>query len=141
MGQVRNILVIDDDPDIREALTTVLQSHGYQVATAGDGVEGLDRLKTGKTDLIILDLIMPKMDGFAMYKRLRSPDQAEYGDIPILILTSLREESSRRRLELETGMEMAVDDYVEKPISPAIMLQRVEKLLQKAAQAEILISD
>ncbi|MCL0034822.1 response regulator [Dehalococcoidia bacterium] len=59
MGQGRNILVIDDDSDILEALTTVLQSQGYQVATARDGVEGLDKLKTGKTDLIILDLIMP----------------------------------------------------------------------------------
>ncbi|MCL0078934.1 response regulator [Dehalococcoidia bacterium] len=141
MGQGRNILVIDDDPDILEALTTVLQSQGYQVATARDGVEGLDKLKTSKPDLIILDLIMPRMDGFEMYKRLKDPDRPDYGDIPILLLTSLREESSRRRFELETGMEMAVDDYVEKPISPQIMLERVEKLLQKAAQAEILISD
>ncbi|MCL0060152.1 response regulator [Dehalococcoidia bacterium] len=104
-------------------------------------MEGLNRLKTSKPDLIILDLIMPNMDGFAMYKMLKDPEQAEYADIPILLLTSLREESSRRRFELETGMEMAVDDYVEKPISPQIMLERVEKLLQKAAQAEILISD
>ncbi|MCL0069727.1 response regulator [Dehalococcoidia bacterium] len=141
MGQGRNILVIDDDPDILEALTTVLESRGYQVATARDGVEGLDKLKTSKPDLIILDLIMPRMDGFEMYKRLKDPDRPDYGDIPILLLTSLREESSRRRFELETGMEMAVDDYVEKPISPQIMLERVEKLLQKAAQAEILISD
>ncbi|MCL0090026.1 response regulator [Dehalococcoidia bacterium] len=141
MGQGRNILVVDDDPDILEVLTTVLESRGYQVATARDGVEGLDKLKTGKPDLIILDLIMPRMDGFEMYKRLKDPEQAEYADIPILLLTSLREESSRRRFELETGMEMAVDDYVEKPISPQIMLERVEKLLQKAAQAEILISD
>ncbi|MCL0094150.1 response regulator [Dehalococcoidia bacterium] len=141
MGQGRNILVVDDDPDILEALTTVLESRGYQVATARDGVEGLNRLKTGKPDLIILDLIMPNMDGFAVYKMLKDPEQAEYADIPILLLTSLREESSRRRFELETGMEMAVDDYVEKPISPQIMLERVEKLLQKAAQAEILISD
>ncbi|MCL0079339.1 response regulator [Dehalococcoidia bacterium] len=141
MGQGRNILVIDDDPDILEALTTVLESRGYQVATARDGVEGLNRLKTSKPDLIILDLIMPRMDGFEMYKRLKNPDRPDYGDIPILLLTSLREESSRRRFELETGMEMAVDDYVEKPISPQIMLERVEKLLQKAAQAEILISD
>ena len=141
MEEGRKILVIDDDPDILEALTTVLESQGYQVAIARDGAEGLDRLRAEKTDLIILDLIMPRMDGFAMYKRLKNPDRPDYGDIPILLLTSLREESSRRRFELETGMEMAVDDYVEKPISPQIMLERVEKLLQKAAQAEILISD
>jgi len=140
MEEGRKILVIDDDPDILEALTTVLESQGYQVATARDGVEGLDRLRAEKTDLIILDLIMPRMNGFEMYKRLKNPERPDYGDIPILLLTSLREESSRRRFELETGMEMAVDDYVEKPISPQIMLERVKKLLQKAAQAEILIS-
>jgi len=140
MEEGRKILVIDDDPDILEALTTVLESQGYQVATARDGAEGLDRLRAENTDLIILDLIMPRMDGFAMYKMLKNPDRPDYGDIPILLLTSLREESSRRRFELETGMEMAVDDYVEKPISPQIMLERVKKLLQKAAQAEILIS-
>ncbi len=139
MRHGHKILVIDDDPDILEALTTVLESQGYLVATARDGAEGLDRLKAEKPDLIILDLIMPRMDGFAMYKRLKNPEEAEYGDIPILLLTSLREESSRRRFELETGMEMAVDDYVEKPILPPIMLQRIEKLLQRAAEDLILI--
>jgi len=124
------ILIIDDDPDILEALTMILGAKGYQVVTAKNGVEGLASLKTEKPDLMILDLLMPKMDGFAVCKELQDPRWAKYRDMPILILTSVREEASRRRYELETGLELDVDDYVEKPISPEVLLERVENLLK-----------
>ena len=97
------ILTVDDDPDILDALTMILESKGYQVVTARDGVEALAKLETEKPDLIILDLLMPKMDGFGVYKKLQEPKYAKYKDMPILILTSVREEASRRRYELETG--------------------------------------
>jgi len=125
------ILVIDDDPDIREALTIILEAQGYQVATASDGLEGLENIKAEKPDLIILDLLMPKMDGFAVCKELQDVRWSKYRDIPILILTSVREEASRRRYELETGLQLDVADYVEKPISPDIFLERVGTLLKK----------
>jgi len=125
------ILVIDDDPDILNALTMILESTGYQVVTARDGVEGLANLKAEKPDLMILDLLMPKMDGFSVCKELQDPRWSRYRDIPILILTSVREEASRRRYELETGLELNVDDYVEKPISPDVMLERVGKLIKR----------
>lgn len=125
------ILVVDDDPDIREALTMILESQGYQVVTAQDGIEALANLKAETPDLMVLDLLMPKMDGFAVCKELKHPKWSKYADIPILILTSVREEASRRRYELETGMELDVADYVEKPIIPPVLLQRVEKLLKK----------
>jgi len=125
------ILVIDDDPDILDALAMILQSQGYQVVTARDGVEGLANLKAEKPDLMILDLLMPKMDGFAVCKELQDPRWSKYKDIPILILTSVREEASRRRYELETGLELDVDDYVEKPVSPDILLKRVGKLIKR----------
>jgi len=128
------ILVVDDDPDILEALTMILESQGYQVVTAQDGVEGLANLKAEKPDLMILDLLMPKMDGFAVCKELQDPRWAKYRDIPILILTSVREEASRRRYELETGLELDVDDYVEKPVSPDILLERVGRLIKKKEQ-------
>lgn len=134
MEQRSKILVVDDDPDILEALTTILESQGHQVVTARDGVEGLASLRAERPDLLIMDLLMPKMDGFAVCKELKDPRWAKYADVPILILTSVREEASRRRYELETGMELDVDDYVEKPISPATLLQRVEKLLKKRAK-------
>lgn len=125
------ILVVDDDPDIREALTMILESQGYHVVTAQDGIEALADLKAEKPDLMILDLLMPKMDGFAVCKELKDPRWSKYAGVPILMLTSVREEASRRRYELETGMELDVADYVEKPIAPPVLLQRVEKLLKK----------
>ncbi|MCX8126952.1 MAG: response regulator, partial [Dehalococcoidia bacterium] len=103
----------------------------YQVVTAQDGIEALANLKAEAPDLMILDLLMPKMDGFAVCKELKHPRWSKYAEIPILILTSVREEASRRRYELETGMELDVADYVEKPIVPPVLLQRVEKLLKK----------
>ena len=125
------ILVIDDDPDILEALAMILESQGYEVVTATDGVEGLANLKAEKPDLMILDLLMPKMDGFAVCKELQDPRWSKYRDIPILILTSVREEASRRRYELETGLELDVDDYIEKPVSPDILIQRVGNLIKR----------
>ena len=131
----QKILVVDDDPDILDALTMILESQGYQVVTARDGIEGLANLKAEKPDLMILDLLMPKMDGFAVCKELQDPRWSKYRDIPILILSSVREEASRRRYELETGLELGVADYVEKPISPDVLLERVEKLTKKKQQA------
>ena len=125
------ILVVDDDPDILDAVTMILESQGYKVVTARDGIEGLATLKAENPDLMILDLMMPKMDGFAVCKELQDPRWSKYKGIPILILTSVREEASRRRYELETGLELDVDDYVEKPVSPDILLGRVKKLIQK----------
>ena len=125
------ILIVDDDPDILDALTMILEAKDYQVITAQDGVEGLANLKAEKPDLLILDLLMPKMDGFAVCKELQDPRWSKFRDIPILILTSVREEASRRRYELETGLELDVDDYVEKPIAPDVLLERVGKIIKK----------
>ncbi len=129
------ILVVDDDPDILDALTMILESKGYTVITAQNGIEALANLKADKPDLMILDLLMPKMDGFAVCKELQDARWSKYRNVPILILTSVREEASRRRYELETGLELDVDDYVEKPISPDILLERVERLIKKKGKA------
>jgi len=125
------ILVIDDDYDIFEAIAMIFESHGYQVVTARDGIEGLASLKAEKPDLIILDLLMPKMDGFSFLKELKEPNWAEFTETPILILTSVREEASRRRYELETGQALGVDDYIVKPISPEALLRKVSKVLKR----------
>ena len=125
------ILVVDDDPDILDAVALILESQGYEVVTARDGIEGLANLKAEQPDLMILDLMMPRMDGFAVCKELQDPRWSKYKDIPILVLTSVREEASRRRYELETGLELDVDDYVEKPMSPDILLKRVSTLIKR----------
>lgn len=132
MADNEKILVVDDDPDIRTVLSALLESKGYQVVTASDGKEGLDTLKAEKPDLMILDLLMSEMDGFAVMKKLKDPRWAKYSNIPIMVLTSVREDASRRRYELETGVTMDVDDYLEKPINPPVVLERVERLLNKA---------
>jgi two-component system alkaline phosphatase synthesis response regulator PhoP len=127
----RKILIVDDDPDILAAIGAVLEARNYEIATARDGEEGLARLKKEKPDLMILDLLMPRKDGFAVCKELKDPRWSKYSDMPILILTSVREEVSRRRYELETGLSLDVDDYVEKPIDPFLLVERVENLLKK----------
>lgn len=135
MEQKAKILIVDDDPDIAEAIGAVLEAHSYQVIRAPDGEAGLAKLREERPNLMILDLLMPRMDGFAVCKELRDPRWAKYANVPILILSSIREEASRRRYELETGLELDVDDYVEKPIDPFVLMQRVEKLLKKGRKA------
>ena len=125
------ILVVDDDPDIVDAVSMILESHRYQVVSAQDGVEGLAKLRAEEPSLMILDLLMPKMDGFAVCKELQDPRWSKYRSIPILILSSVREEASRRRYELETGLDLDVDDYLEKPISADTLLERVKNLVNK----------
>ena len=125
------ILIVDDDPDILDAMTMIMESQGYDVVTARDGIEGLANLKSENPDLLILDLMMPKMDGFAVCKELQDPRWSKFKEMPILILTSVREDASRRRYELETGLALNVVDYVEKPISPDTLLQRVERLIKR----------
>jgi CheY-like chemotaxis protein len=137
MSDRARILVVDDDPDIIKAATRVLESQGYQVISALNGEECLERIREGEPDLIILDLLMPKLDGFGVCRELReNAEYADYAGIPVLIATAVREEASRRRYELETGADLNVDDYVEKPIRPLDLLYRVEKLLQKSKEVE-----
>lgn len=130
MEEKAKILVVEDDPDILDALTMILGTQpDYQVTTAGDGLQCLEKIAQGIPDLIVLDLLMPRMDGFAVIRELR--ENPKYPPMPILILTSVREDASRRRYELETGLEMDVQDYIEKPVAPAELLHRVGKLLKK----------
>ncbi len=125
------ILVVDDDPDIRDVLEDLLESEGYEVVTANDGTQGLEAIKSESPDLMILDLLMPVMDGFAVCKQLQDPRWSKWKEMPILILTSVREEVSQRRYELETGLRLGVDDYTEKPIDPDVILDRVKMLLER----------
>ena len=131
MEQQAKILLVDDDPDIIEAMSAVLKSHNYNIVTARDGQDGLVKLRSEKPDLMILDLMMPKMDGFAVCQELQDPRWSKYSDIPIIILTSVKEDAGRRRYELGSGLELKVNDYLEKPIDPLLLLRRVETYLRK----------
>ena len=130
MRQQYKILVVDDDPDIIEAITAVLESvEEYDVRTARDGLACMQAVKEDVPDLLILDLLMPRMDGFAVVRDLR--ENPRYRKLPIMILTSVRADASYRRYELETGLRMDVQDYIEKPMPPAELMRRVSKLLKR----------
>ncbi|MCX7683546.1 MAG: response regulator [Anaerolineae bacterium] len=130
MEQKFKILVVDDDPDIIEAITTILESvDEYEVRTARDGLQCMQAIKEEVPHLLILDLLMPRMDGFAVIRDLR--ENPRYRQLPIMILTSVREDASYRRYELEMGVRMDVQDYIEKPVPPAELLRRVGNLLKR----------
>jgi CheY-like chemotaxis protein len=98
------------------------------LGTARDGRQCLALIKQELPDLLILDMLMPRLDGWGVIRELRSDPL--YADLPIMVLTTVVEDASRRRYELEVGMEMDVQDYLQKPAKPAELLQRVEKLLK-----------
>jgi CheY-like chemotaxis protein len=124
------ILVVDDDPDIREVAGIILETQDYKVVTAANGVEALAMLRQEKPDLMILDLLMPGMDGFAVCKELQDARWSRFRDMPIIILSSVQQDASRRRYELETGLEMEVADFIEKPLVPDVLIKRVAKLIK-----------
>jgi CheY-like chemotaxis protein len=125
------ILIADDDPDILESIITVLKSQPYRLRTARDGRQCLEFVRKRVPDLLILDLLMPKMDGFAVMRELRR--DPTFGNLPIMVLTAVLEDASHRRYELETGGRMKVQDYIEKPVAPVELLRRVRKALEQAA--------
>jgi DNA-binding response OmpR family regulator len=124
-------LVVDDDPDMREALQMILESADYTVVSAEDGEQCLSMLKQEQPDLLILDLLMPRMDGFEVCKALKDPRYAKFARMPIIILSSVQAGVSQRRYELETGVQLDVDDYVEKPIEGRVLIERVGKIIKR----------
>ena len=127
------ILVVDDDPDILDGFLAVLESQPYRLQTARDGKRCLEMLEIERPVLLILDLLMPRMDGFAVIRFLR--ENPEYDKLPIMVLTTVVEDASRRRYELETGMGMDVQDYIQKPVLPGELIRRVKRRLEPAPQS------
>ena len=123
------ILIVDDDPDIIEGILMILETQPYRLETARDGKQCMEKVSQGVPDLLILDLLMPRMDGWGVIREMRSTPK--YSSVPILILSTVIEDASHRRYELETGMSMDIQGYVQKPAKPASLLQRVEKILTK----------
>jgi len=131
MEEQATILIVDDDPDILEGILMILDTQPYRTATAGDGIKCMKMMEEEVPDLLILDLLMPRMDGWGVIREMRS--EPRFANVPILILTTVVEDASRRRYELETGMTMDVQDYVQKPARPDDLIQRVKKMLAAKA--------
>ena len=116
-----NILVVDDDPHIRELVRHFLQNEGFVVHEAADGAEALAVLESVKADLVILDIMMPNMDGWQLCRQLR-----ELFDIPLLMLTAKGETAQKIK-----GFQLGTDDYIVKPFEPLELIARVKALLRR----------
>ena len=114
-------MVVDDDPHMRELARVFLRDEGFDVYEASDGLEALEQLETTKMDLVILDIMMPNMDGWDLCRELR----AAY-DIPLLMLTAKGETSQKIK-----GFELGTDDYLVKPFEPLELVARVKALLKR----------
>lgn len=128
MQENPSILIVDDDPDILDGILMILESQEYHLRTARDGVMCLELLEEETPNLLILDLLMPRMDGWGVIREVRS--DPKFANMPIMILTTVIEDASRRRYELEMGYSMDIQAYIEKPAKPQELIAQVEKLLQ-----------
>lgn len=135
MSKQQNILVVDDERTIREVVRRYLELEGFAVTEAETGPQALSMLHTNAPDLIVLDVMLPGVDGFAITRKLRNP--AEYtplsveGEIPIILLTARTNEVDR-----VAGFEVGADDYVVKPFSPRELVARVKAVLRRSVSSD-----
>lgn len=115
------ILVIEDDLDIQEIIREFLFANGYIVEVAEDGLKGIEKFNSGKFDLVLLDIMLPKIDGFVVCEIIRKTSK-----VPIIMLTALEEEQDQIK-----GFELEVDDYITKPFSVNLLVKRVEAVFRR----------
>ena len=127
--KARKVLIADDEPDILEILKYNLVNEGYQVVTAKDGDEAVEKARIFLPDLIVLDIMMPKKSGVQVCEVLRG--QSAFRNTLIIFLTALNDESTQIR-----GLETGADDYVSKPISPKVFISRVNALFRRVPKKE-----
>jgi two-component system phosphate regulon response regulator PhoB len=125
-----SILVVDDEEDVLELVRYNLDKSGYQVETASSGEEALAKARRKLPDLVILDLMLPGMDGLEVCKKLKNDAKTE--GLPIIVLTAKGEET-----DIVTGLELGADDYVTKPFSPKVLIARVRRILRRAVSREV----
>ena len=128
------ILVVDDDPNVQRLLQHTLKQEGYEVVIAADGAEGFRLWSTEAPDLVLLDVMLPKLDGYQVASRIRA-EEAANTHVPIIMLTAEREVEQKVR-----GLRAGADDYLIKPFHPAELLARIKSLLARFAPRETLLS-
>ncbi|MFY8024377.1 MAG: response regulator [Sediminibacterium sp.] len=128
-GKAKQILIADDEPDILEIIRYNLEKEGYEVLTAKDGNEAIEKAKEFYPDLIILDIMMPRKNGVEVCQILRT--QPSFQDTLIIFLTAMSDESSQIK-----GLETGADDYISKPISPKVLVSRVNALFRRVTNKE-----
>ncbi len=122
---MKRILIVEDEQDIQELLEAYLGDAGYETATAGDGIEAVSRFQQEAFDLVLLDVMLPKLDGFGVCELIRRQSQ-----VPILMLTALDGEAEQLR-----GFDLEIDDYITKPFSMPVLLEKIAAILRRAAGA------
>ena len=123
--QGMRVLVVDDEQMVREVLARYLQTEGFEVDIAGDGEQALDRFVTDTPDLVLLDLMLPRIDGLEVFRRMRAS-----ADVPVIMLTARGQETDRI-----VGLDLGADDYVTKPFSPREVVSRVRAVLRRTTTA------
>ena len=123
---MQNILIVEDDMDIQELLREFLKEAGYDVMAASDGIEAMDLFAKNKFDLILLDIMLPKIDGFGVCELIRKQSQ-----VPIIMLTALGGEEEQIR-----GLDLQVDDYITKPFSVPILIRKIAAVLRRSSQTQ-----
>ena len=122
MADKKRILIVEDEAEMVEMIKMRLEAVGYEVLAAYDGPEGLEKAKKEKPDLIILDLMLPKMDGFKVCGLLKK--DTRYANIPIVMFTAKAQEE-----DMVLGREMGADAYITKPFEPKVLLGKIEELI------------
>ena len=118
---MKKILVVEDEKDIQNIIKAFLENAGYKVETADDGLDGINIIQKDKFDLVLLDIMMPKIDGFVVCEMIR-----KNSNVPIIILTALTDEESQLK-----GFDKLADDYITKPFSMPIVLKHIEAILRR----------
>jgi two-component system phosphate regulon response regulator PhoB len=125
-----NILIVDDEEDVLELVRYNLNKEGYRIETATSGEEALAKARTVQPGLIILDLMLPGIDGLQVCKNLKSETKTQ--NIPVIMLTAKGEES-----DVVGGLELGADDYITKPFSPKVLIARVRRILQRTIASDL----
>jgi DNA-binding response OmpR family regulator len=124
--QDARVLVVDDEPMVREVLARYLERDGFDVVTADDGEQALERFEEHRPDLVLLDLMLPRIDGLEVFRRMRA-----VGDVPVIMITARGLETDRI-----VGLDLGADDYVAKPLSPREVVSRVRAVLRRSMPPE-----
>ena len=124
MGEKKRILVVEDETQLLEMIKIRLEANDFEVMTANDGQEALNKAREQNPDLIILDLMLPKIDGYKVCGLLKS--DSRYNKIPIIIFTALAQTSDK-----ELGMELGADAYIMKPFKSEVLLSKIKELLKE----------
>jgi len=127
MAEKKNILLVDDDPDFVEAVKVIVESGGYNVRVAFDGKEGLEAVKEQKPDLIVLDVMMPVMDGHAACRALKTDPATK--NIPIILLTAVADRVTTSKYSHRDMLESEAEDYMPKPVDPSELLSLIRRWL------------